>query len=167
MLDTLGDLVSHRVRGPFIPNAPQVLWPITCVMSSKLYSYGMGTGNLVAAEDRFLAVWNTYQAAWSGVSGSERQRMLDESVAPDCVYTDPTSVSRGHRELTAKMQATQRNFPGAMFRNDKFVQHHGQAISNWTMLDGNGTAIFTGTSYARYGDDGRLAQMTGFFEAVR
>jgi hypothetical protein len=87
-------------------------------------------------------------------------------VAPDCVYTDPTSVSRGYRELTAKMQATQRNFPDATFRNDTFACRHDQAISNWTMFDGDGKAIFTGTSYARYGDDGRLAQMTGFFEAV-
>lgn len=139
----------------------------TCVMISKLYHDSMSTENLVATKDRFLAAWNTYQAAWSGVSDTERQRMLDESVAPDCVYTDPVSVSRGHRELTAKMQATQRNFPGATFRNDKFAQHHGQAISNWTMFDENGSAIFTGTSYARYGADGRLAQMTGFFEAVR
>jgi hypothetical protein len=127
----------------------------------------VSTDNLVAAEDRFLAAWTTYQAAWSVVSDDKRQKMLDDSVAPDCVYTDPVSISRGHRELTAKMQATQRNFPGATFRNDKFAQHHGQAISSWTMLDRNGTAIFAGTSYARYGDDGRLAQMTGFFEAVR
>lgn len=126
----------------------------------------MSTDNLVAAEDRFLAAWTTYQAAWSAVSGDKRQQMLDDSVAPDCVYTDPVSISRGHRELTAKMQATQRNFPGATFRNDRFAQHHVQAISTWTMLDRNGTAIFTGTSYARYGDDGRLAQMTGFFEAA-
>jgi len=129
--------------------------------------YRVGTDDLVAAQDRFLATWNTYQAAWSGVSGNDRQRMLDDSVAPHCVYTDPTSVSCGHRELTAKMQATQRNFPGATFRDDKFVHHHDQAISNWTMLDRDGNAIFAGTSYARFGDDGRLAQMTGFFEPVR
>jgi hypothetical protein len=126
----------------------------------------MSTENLVAAEDSFLAAWNTYQAAWSRVSDGERQRMLDESVAPDCVYTDPASVSHGHRELTAKMQTTQRNFPGATFRNDKFAHHHGEAVSDWTMFDGNGRAIFTGTSYARYDGDGRLARMTGFFEAV-
>jgi hypothetical protein len=126
----------------------------------------VSTDNL-ATEDRFLAAWTTYQSAWSDVSAGQRQKMLDDSVAPDCVYTDPVSVSRGHRELAAKMQATQRNFPGATFRNDKFAQHHGQAISNWTMFNGSGTAIFTGTSYARYGVDGRLAQMTGFFEAVR
>jgi hypothetical protein len=127
----------------------------------------MSADDLAAARDGFLTAWNTYQAAWSGVSDGERQQMLDDSVSPDCVYTDPTSVSRGHRELTAKMQATQRNFPGARFRNDKFAQHHGQAVSSWTMFDGNGNAIFTGTSYARYKDDGRLAQMTGFFEPVR
>jgi hypothetical protein len=126
----------------------------------------MSTDDLVAAGHRFLAVWTAYQAAWSAVSDGKRQQMLGDSVAPDCVYTDPVSISRGHRELTAKMQATQRNFPGATFRNDKFAQHHGQAVSNWTMLDRNGTAIFTGTSYARFGDDGRLAEMTGFFEAV-
>ena len=136
-------------------------------MSSKCYARVMSTDDLAAPRDRFLTAWNTYQSAWSGVSDGERQQMLDDSVSPDCVYTDPSSVSRGHRELTAKMQATQRNFPGARFRNDKFAQHHGQAVSNWTMLDGNGSAIFTGTSYARYGDDGRLALMTGFFEPVR
>ena len=136
-------------------------------MSSKLYSYRMSTDNPVTDRDRLLAAWNTYQAAWSGLCDGERQTMLDQSVAPDCVYTDPVSVSRGHRELTGKMQATQRNFPGATFRNDKFACHHGQAISHWTMFDGNGTAIFTGTSHARYGEDGRLAQMTGFFEPVR
>ncbi len=127
----------------------------------------MSASDLAPAEDTFLATWTTYQAAWSGVSDSERQKMLDRSVAPDCVYTDPTSVSRGHHELTAKMRATQRNFAGATFRNDKFLCHHDQAISHWTMIDGAGTAVFTGTSYARYGADGRLAQMTGFFEPAR
>src|SRR3981189_2133173 len=136
-------------------------------MSSKRYACGMRADDRAAPRDGFLAAWNTYQAAWSGVSDGERQQMLDDSVSPDCVYTDPASVSRGHRELAAKMQATQRTFPGARFRNDKFAQHHGQAVSSWTMLDGTGSAIFTGTSYARYGDDARLAQMTGFFEPVR
>jgi hypothetical protein len=73
------------------------------------------------------------------------------------------TVGRASRTV----RATQRNFPGATFRNDKFVHHHDQAISNWTMLDRDGNAIFVGTSYARFGDDGRLAQMTGFFEPVR
>lgn len=127
----------------------------------------MGTDNIAATGDVLLTAWDTYQAAWANIPDDKRQQMLDESVAPECVYTDPTSVSYGHRELTAKMRATQRNFPGATFRNDNFASHHGQAISHWTMFDGNGAAIFIGTSYARYGDDGRLTQMTGFFEPVR
>lgn len=32
------------------------------------------------------------------------------------------------------------------------------------MVDGKGTVVATGTSYARFGADGRLTQMTGFFE---
>ena len=85
---------------------------------------------------------------------------------PDVIYTDPSSVSHGYDELTAKMRATQQNFPGATFRNDKFAEHHDQAISQWTMLDGTGRPIFTGVSYARFAGDDRLQSMTGFFEPV-
>ena len=74
--------------------------------------------------------------------------MLHQSIAPDVVYTDPTSVSRGYSELTTKMQATQQSFPGTTFRNDKFDTHHNQAISHWTMLNRSGEPIFVGVSYA-------------------
>jgi hypothetical protein len=93
-----------------------------------------------------------------------KRRRRSSSVAEECVYTDPTSVSHGHLELTAKMQATQRNYPGASFRNDRFVEHHCQAISQWTMNDGKGQPIFVGQSFACFDRDGRLTKMTGFFE---
>ena len=114
--------------------------------------------------ETYLANWNTYQAAWADIPAAGRQELLFESVDQDCVYTDPQSVSHGHEQLIQKMESTQRNFPGARFRNDKFTDHHEQAISNWTMFDGGGNPVFTGTSYARFGPDGRLTQMTGFFE---
>jgi hypothetical protein len=108
--------------------------------------------------------WNTYQTAWADIASSRRQELIRSSVAEECVYTDPTSVSHGHLELTAKMQATQRNYPGASFRNDRFVEHHREAISQWTMTDGNGQPIFVGQSFACFDGDGRLTKMTGFFE---
>ena len=110
--------------------------------------------------------WATYQSAWGPVGATARQALIGGSVDPACVYTDPASISAGYAELTAKMEATQRNFPGAAFRSERFTTHHGQAISHWTMHDGGGTAIFTGVSWARFGDDGRLTSMTGFFEPV-
>lgn len=90
--------------------------------------------------------------------------MIEASMVTGVVYTDPSSVSHGYEEVTSKMEITQRNFPGASFRNDKFVTHHGAAISHWTMNDQHGTAIFTGVSFAVFAPDGRLQSMTGFFE---
>lgn len=114
--------------------------------------------------ERALTNWNTYQAAWADISADERQSMIAASISPDVVYTDPTSISHGYNELTAKMEDTQQRFPGATFHNDKFVSHHDQAVSHWTMNDLSGQPIFVGVSTARFDDDDRLASMTGFFE---
>jgi hypothetical protein len=116
--------------------------------------------------DHKLASWNTYQAAWADISNDARQSLLEQSISPDVVYTDPTSVSTGYGELTTKMQATQQNYPGATFRNDKFDTHHNHAISHWTMLDTYGEPIFAGVSYAEFASDDRLKSMIGFFEPV-
>lgn len=117
-------------------------------------------------DDQRLTNWNTYQAAWAAISDQERHGMLETSIVPDVIYTDPSSISRGYDELTSKMRATQENFPGATFRNDKFQSHHDQAVSQWTMLDGGGQPIYKGVSYARFARDARLESMIGFFEPV-
>ncbi|MFY9931749.1 MAG: nuclear transport factor 2 family protein [Streptosporangiaceae bacterium] len=93
--------------------------------------------------------------------------MVEASLVPEVVYTHPSSVSHGYDEVTGKMETTQRNFPGASFRNDKFVTHHGLAVSHWTMNDQQGAPIFTGVSFAAFAPDGRLQSMAGFFEPAR
>lgn len=35
------------------------------------------------------------------------------------------------------------------------------------MLNGEGADVVKGSSYARFGEDGRLVQATGFFEAKK
>lgn len=62
-----------------------------------------------------LKNWNAYQAAWADISTEERRAMVTASISPVVVYTDPTSVSHGYDELTAKMVQTQQRFPGATF----------------------------------------------------
>ena len=114
--------------------------------------------------DKQLENWNTWQAAWADMPADRRRSMMEASIAPAVVYTDPESVSRGYDEIIVKMVAAQRNFPGCTFHQDKFLAHHEQAISEWTMLDGDGQPIFVGVSYARFADDDRLVSMIGFFE---
>ena len=46
-----------------------------------------------------LKTWNNYQAAWGPIDEDERRRLLEQSVAADCVYTDPGSQIEGTRRL--------------------------------------------------------------------
>jgi len=124
----------------------------------------MQTMQTAQTNDAYLATWKAYQAAWSDVSDLERQNLLTRNVAEDCLLTDPTSQCHGHAELIARIAQTQQRFPGASFHNDTFAAHHAQALIHWTMRDGNGKAFVQGTSYVRFGEDGRLTQMTGFFD---
>lgn len=115
-------------------------------------------------DNKKLEIWNVYQSAWAAMAGDERRALLAKSVADDCAYSDPTDNCEGVDALIAHIETSQAKMPGARFHNDKFLDHHDQGLSNWTMFDGKGAVVATGTSYARYGVDGRLTQMTGFFE---
>lgn len=111
-----------------------------------------------------LTTWASYQAAWSDIADDERRALLAKSVDERCIYSDPTDSCDGVNTLIAHIEQSQKKMPGAHFRNDKFLDHHDQGLSEWTMFNGEGTVVATGTSYARFGTDGRLTQMTGFFE---
>ncbi len=116
-------------------------------------------------DEQYLKTWNTYQSAWGPVDDTERRRLLEISVSDDILYADPASQARGREELVGRIGKSQQQFPGARFRNDSFLEHHDQGLFQWTMFDGNGAVFVKGTSYGRFGEDGRLVQATGFFPA--
>ena len=110
-----------------------------------------------------LKTWNIYQSAWGPVGETERRRLLEQSVADDIAYADPFSQANGFDELVVRIAKSQEQFPGARFENDSFLEHHEQGIFHWTMYDGKGEIFVKGISFGRFGEDGRLAQATGFF----
>lgn len=114
-----------------------------------------------------LTTWKTYQAAWSPMEAAEREQMLRSSVSADCIYTDPTDQCSGIEELVAKIERSQKQFPGVSFQNTKFLDHHDQGLFSWTMVNEQGEALHTGASFARFGPDGLLTQMTGFPEPTK
>ena len=114
--------------------------------------------------EEYLATWKRYQAAWSDISSEERKTLLSGSVAADAVYTDPTNECHGLQQLIAKIEQSQQKTPGATFENTKFLTHHQQGLSSWTMRSKEGATLATGNSYARFNAEGLLIQMTGFFE---
>ncbi len=114
--------------------------------------------------EAYLSTWTTYQSAWSDIGGAQRAALLEASVSDGCIYTDPSTDGRhGYAELVETIQETQSTYPGASFRNDQLTDYDGQALSEWTMFDAGGAEIVKGVSYARFGADGRLTNMSGFW----
>jgi hypothetical protein len=103
----------------------------------------------------------------SGLSEEERRALLTESVSGEIIYTDPGSQVEGVEALAKRIADSQARFTGYSFKNDSFLEHHGQGLFHWTMYDADGAVFLRGASFGRFGADGRLVQATGFFEAPK
>lgn len=110
--------------------------------------------------------WYTYQKAWSDVSSAERRELLGQSTSEDCVYTDPMTECRGQDALQSYIEQFLQTMPGATFKNRRFFEHHAQSHAEWTLYDAQGQEVQPGNSYARFGEDGRLTHIAGFFEVA-
>jgi len=112
-------------------------------------------------------IWRTYQAAWEDVSSDERRLLLHESVAPDCTYSDPAVECRGTDAIAARIERARVETPGISFVNHEFRHHHQQCVAVWRRLTASGEVDFVGTSFGRFGSDGRLVQISGFPQPVQ
>jgi len=108
----------------------------------------------------------TYAKSWSEADTSKRLKLFEQCLSPDCVYTDPTSQVTGYEEFSGYMSELQRNVPGVAFVPTELQSHHDRSLMHWNMVDGEGKILSQGASYFLYGADGRLTQMTGFFDAA-
>ena len=109
--------------------------------------------------------WETYTRSWSETNTSKRLQLFEECLSPDCVYTDPLIQTTGYAQLFGYMSELQKNVPGVKFVTTDFKSHHDRSLTHWNMVDGNGNVLSQGASYGMYSADGRLLQMTGFFES--
>lgn len=108
--------------------------------------------------------WETYTKSWSEIDEPERLRLFEQSLSPDCVYTDPLIRTTGYSQLSGYMSELQKNVPGVRFETTDSKHHHDPSLTHWNMVDGAGNILSQGASFGVYGVDGRLTQMTGFFE---
>lgn len=95
---------------------------------------------------------------------SEAFGVIREKPKPRCVYTDPLIQTSGYEQLSGYMVELQKNVPGVKFNIIDFKNHHDRSLAHWNMTDGNGNIIMQGASVGLYGTDGRLTQMTRFYE---
>ena len=115
--------------------------------------------------DALENVWLAYSRAWSEPDHAKRLKTFQEILDKNCTYADPFTAATGYEQLANYMDEFQKNIPGGHFVVRSFVAHHNQSLAEWELLDGHGALIHKGTSYAHYGDDAKLRQMSGFFDA--
>jgi hypothetical protein len=109
-------------------------------------------------------IWETYTNSWPEVNESKRLQLFERALSPDCIYTDPLIQTIGYEQLSRYMSELQNNVLGVKFATTDFKNHHDRSLAHWNMLDGEGNCLTQGASYGLYGSDGRLTQMSGFFD---
>ena len=110
-------------------------------------------------------VWAFYLEAYSDIAPAERERLLRKSVSDDVVFTNPNGEGRGLANLLEHIRQFQEKSPGAYFKSNELLAHHGQLLSKWTMHKWDGSEIATAHTFARTNEQGQLTNITGFFKA--
>jgi hypothetical protein len=109
-------------------------------------------------------MWEMYTSAWSEPDAAKRLELFEKSLSPHCDYADPLIQTGGYRALSGYMAELQKNVPGIKFVTTAFKTHHNRSLAHWNMVDGNGNLLAPGISFLNHSVDGRLVEMSGFFD---
>jgi hypothetical protein len=106
-----------------------------------------------------------YFAMWNETDPARRREVIDATFTDDASYVDPQFTADGRDGLDALAAGAQQQFPGHTFRLTTPVDvHHNRARWGWDLVGPDGTAVVVGVDFAMMSDDGRLRDVTGFFE---
>lgn len=107
---------------------------------------------------------DTHLAGYAEPDPERRRTLLDQAWAPDGVLLDPPFDGAGVDAIAALTDAVLEQFPGHTFRRSTDVdQHHDRARYGWELVAADGAVSVSGTDIARFGHDGRLVEVVGFF----
>lgn len=105
-----------------------------------------------------------YLTAYGEPDEATRADLIARAFAPDAVLADPPFAATGHEELSATFAAVQEQFPGHTFARTSVIDaHHDAARYTWTMDGPDGASAVAGTDFVRFGPDGRIITVAGFF----
>jgi SnoaL-like domain len=109
------------------------------------------------------SLWNRYASIWSS-EPAVRTIELQACLADRCSYCDANGLIEGRDALSAYMGGFQQNVKGARFEILSVTHHHDRMLAEWRLLGPGGAVLQTGRSFAMVGSDGRLRNITGFFD---
>jgi hypothetical protein len=110
--------------------------------------------------DRYIAVWNEADAG-------RRRALIADTWTETARYRDPLLQGDGPAGIDAMVQAVQEKYPGHAFRRTGEVDaHNGRVRFAWALGPDGGPDLARGVDFGVVADDGRLDQVTGFFDHV-
>jgi len=107
-----------------------------------------------------------YFAMWNERDPARRRALVEATWTPDGSYVEPLMTAEGHDALEAGVAGMQGQFPGHAIRPAGEIEtHHDRARWRWELVGPEGgDALAAGTNVAILAPDGRLRQVTGFFD---
>jgi hypothetical protein len=108
-----------------------------------------------------------YFTMWNETDPAQRREAIAATWTDDAYYVDPMFTADGPDGLDALAAGAQQQFPGHRFRLTTPVEvHHDRARWGWDLIGPDGTPVVVGVDFAKLSTDGRLREVTGFFEQV-
>jgi hypothetical protein len=107
--------------------------------------------------------WNAYMAAFNATADTERDRLLEQSVADDVLFTNPGGEGGGRAGLSAHIAKFQQGNPGSYFTTEKLYAQADKLLAVWSMHKPDGAKVATGYNFVQPDRDGRFSYMAGFF----
>jgi hypothetical protein len=108
-------------------------------------------------------MWQRYADLWSSTPAA-RAPELNACLSVACVYCDPNGEVRGRPALADYMEGFRQSMPGTRFCVATVAAHNARTLSEWALLAADGSVLQTGRSFAVHDEQGRLREITGFFD---
>jgi hypothetical protein len=110
-------------------------------------------------------LWQRYAHIWSS-EPARRATELEACLADGCSYCDMNGLIEGREALSNYMGGFQQSVKGAKFEICWVKHHHDRMLAGWNLIGSDGAVLQSGTSFASVAADGRLQNITGFFDAT-
>jgi hypothetical protein len=111
-------------------------------------------------------LWQRYARIWSSAPAI-RTTELEACLADGCSYCDINGRLEGRQALSDYMGGFQQSVKEGKFEIRSVIHHHDRMLAEWKLVSPDGAVLQTGRSFATVASDGRLADITGFFDAAR
>ncbi len=104
-----------------------------------------------------------YGAAWQESDPSKRFDLLARCFAEDGRYVDPTADVAGRDEICAHIGEVLQQTNGRVDITSTPTVHHDVVHFTWHMIAPDGNILVAGHDFLHMNEQGKIAQLAGFF----